>query len=564
MIRNLIKRFRRRPDGNINPDEVFIDSSNLPRFDVHQFEGRFEQPISKRTIILISSVFLVFAVALTSRLWFLQVHRGEAFAERSEINRLDHAQIFANRGIVFDRNGVELVSNVNYETGVDFTKRHYSPISGIAHLVGYVKYPTKDSSGFYFRDNYIGEDGAEKIYDEVLSGLNGVRIIEIDALGNIHSQSAIRPARDGHSISLSIDSRLNDRIYKIIDQTALDYGFSGGAAVMMDVENGELLTSVSFPEYDPSLMAEGDRTAISEYQTDPRTPFLNRVVSGLYTPGSIIKPIVAIGALNEKLIDPNKSILSTGSISIPNPYFPSNPAVFRDWKAHGWVNMRQALAVSSNVYFFAVGGGFEDQSGLGITRLEKYLKMFGLGHKTGVELFHEKDGTIPNPEWKARTFSGDDWRIGDTYNTAIGQYGMQFTPIQIVRYVAALANDGKLLTPRLTKTSSSVPEEIIPLQKDHFGIIREGMRQSVTEGTASGLNVSYVEIAAKTGTAELGARKEFVNSWSVGFFPYDKPKYAFVILMERGPRSNTIGATYVMRQALDWMRDNTPEYFTAE
>jgi penicillin-binding protein 2 len=349
-------------------------------------------------------------------------------------------------------------------------------------------------------------------------------------------------------------------MYEVMEKSSLDYGFTGGAAVMMDVRNGDLISLVSFPEYSSAVMAEGNKAEIAKYQTNSQTPFLNRAVAGLYTPGSIVKPIMAIGALTEGLISPAKQILSTGSISIPNPYFPDNPTVFRDWKAHGYVDMREALAVSSNVYFFSVGGGYEDQKGLGISNIEKYLRMFGLGEKTGLTLSQEKEGIIPNPDWKSRVFDGDIWRLGDTYNTSIGQYGLQFTPIQIARYMAAVANDGTLFTPHLVH-GEEVETRTIPLSKEHFKIIKEGMRMSVTEGTAAGINVPYVEIAGKTGTAELGARKEFVNSWTVGYFPYDNPKYAFAILMEKGPRSNLVGATYVMRQVLDWMNQTTPEYF---
>lgn len=561
MLKRLTQRFRRRNTGEINPEEIFIDSTNLPQFDTHQFEGRFEKPIAKHTIFIVVGLFVLIGGSFVSRLWFLQVKKGEAYAERSEINRLDHIDIFANRGVIFDRNGVELASNVTYEEGQDFTKRNYAEIAGISHLIGYVKYPTKDKSGFYFRDSYIGQDGIEKAYNDVLSGKNGVRIVETDALGSITSQSTIRPPQDGQSITLTIDSRLNDQIYKIMSQTSADYGFTGGAGVIMDVHTGEMLALTSFPEYSSTFLAEGDTRAISQYQNDPKNPFLNRAISGLYTPGSIVKPVMAMGALTEGIIDPYKQILSTGSISIPNPYYPDKPSVFKDWKAHGWVDMRHALSVSSNVYFFAVGGGYEDQKGLGISNIEKYLRTFGLGEETGVPLSHENHGIIPNPEWKKKVFNGDDWRTGDTYNTAIGQYGMQFTPIEIVRYIASLANDGQLLTPRLVEDSSKTEVKETGLNKDYFKIIKEGMRLSATEGIAAGLNVSYVKVAAKTGTAELGSRKEFVNSWSVGFFPYDNPRYAFAILMEKGPRSNTIGATYVMRQLLDWMNQNTPEYF---
>ncbi len=547
--------------GEIDPDEIFIDSSNLPKFDIDQFEGRLERPIARQTIAAVSILFIILGVVFLSRFWVLQISRGEVFAQRSEANRLRHTDIFSNRGVIFDRNGVELASNERYDDNSDFAKRSYAPLRGIAHLIGYVKYPSKDNAGFYFRNSYIGEDGVEKVYNEILSGENGDKIVETDARGVIQSQSVVQPPKDGQSLILTIDSRLADKIYEIMEKSSKDYGFTGGSAVIMDIKNGDLIALMSFPEYDSSLVAEGDRTAIAGYQTSPRTPFLNRAVSGLYTPGSIVKPLFAIGALSEGLISPEKQIFSSGSISVPNKYFPDKPTVLRDWKAHGWVDMRRALAVSSNVYFFAVGGGFEDQKGLGISNMEKYLKMFGLGEKTGIAVSSESESTIPNPEWKGKTFNGDLWRIGDTYNTAIGQYGLQFTPIQVARYIAAIGNGGTLLTPRLVHGDEKIQAKTIPLQKEYFGVIKEGMRQSVTDGIATSLNVPYVKVAAKTGTAELGTRKELVNSWSVGFFPYENPSYAFVVLMEKGPRSNLIGATYVVRQLLDWMNGNTPEYF---
>lgn len=546
--------------GEINPDEIFIDSSNLPEFDVHQFEGRLEQPISRSVVALVSLAFVVVALVFVSRFWLLQVHRGEAFAAQSEENRLRHTDLFANRGAIFDRNGIELASNGLYEDDSDFAKRVYAPIRGVAHILGYLKYPTKDGSGFYFRTDYVGEDGVEKTYNDILSGKNGVRVVETDAVGRVRSQSVIERPVDGKSVTLSIDARINNEIYSIMERLAEEKGFTGGAAAMMDIHNGDLLTLVSFPEYDSSLVAEGDSEALKKYQKDSRTPFLNRAVSGLYTPGSIVKPIVALAALEEGIISPSKKILSTGSLKVPNPYFPDKPTVFRDWKAHGWVDMREALAVSSDVYFYTVGGGFEDQRGIGIANIEKYFRMFGLGHETGINFSHEKAGVIPNPEWKERNFDGDPWRLGDTYNTAIGQYGAQFTPIQVLRFVGALANEGTLITPHLVD-GEKVETHTFSLQKEDYRVVKEGMRMAVTAGTSAGLNVQYVEMAAKTGTAELGASKQFVNSWSVGFFPYENPKYAFVFLMEKGPVSNTIGATYVARQTFDWMNANTPEYF---
>jgi len=295
---------------------------------------------------------------------------------------------------------------------------------------------------------------------------------------------------------------------------------------------------------------------------DSSKPFLNRVIGGLYTPGSILKPIIALAALNEGLISPTKQILSTGSITVKNPYDSSKPSVFKDWKAHGWTDMREALAVSSDTYFYSIGGGFEDQKGLGITALDKYFQLFALTEKTGIELLGEVAGIIPTPEWKKEKFNGEIWRLGDTYITAIGQYGTQITPLNAARFVAAIANGGNILTPSILLGGNPEPiKRVIKFNDENWRVVREGMRESVTYGTAVGLNVPYVRAAAKTGTAEIGSAKLLVNSWSVGFFPFENPKYAWAVVMERGPSANTLGATSVTRQLFDWMAIHTPQYF---
>lgn len=555
------KKKRNSPwGGEINPDEIFLDSKNLPQFNTQQFEGRIEKPIARGAVIALGMFFLVVAFVFTGRVWFLQVAKGEEYKERSENNRLEHLPIFSVRGIIYDRNGKELAWN-SLEEESNFTGRSYTSLNGFGHVLGHVTYPQKDSSGFYYQESFVGKDGVEKVYNDLLAGKNGIRLIEVDALGDIQSESTIAPPVDGKDVTLAIDSRVQEAMYRFIEQTASERGFDGGGGVIMDIATGEILTLVSSPEYSPSVLSKGsNREMIARYVNDTRKPFLNRVVSGVYTPGSIVKPYVAIGALSEGIISPEKKILSTGSISIQNPYYPDLKTVFMDWKAHGWVNMREALGVSSNVYFYVVGGGFEDQKGLGISNIEKYARMFGLGAITGVDLLGEEEGLIPNPEWKAETFNGEAWRVGDTYNTAIGQYGFQVTPIQMVRAVAAIANGGSLVTPHL-RTSEELPEIItIPLPAENFQVVREGMRKVVKGGTGSALNIPSVAVAAKTGTAELGVSKKFVNSWTTGFFPYENPQYAFAVVMERGSRENLVGASAVMRNLLDWMSVNTPEY----
>ncbi len=547
----------------IDPDEIFLDSENLPNFDRYQFEGRIEKPISKKTAIASGIIFVLIALSFLGKIWALEVEKGDEYSAKAERNRLRHSPLFAERGVIYDRNNVLLAWNEPGKANPDISERKYYPVSGISNLLGYVKYPSTDSSGFYYKEDFEGVDGLEKKFNGVLRGRNGQKIIETDALGKIQSESETYPPENGQSIRLSIDVLLQEKMFEIIKKTAENAGFEGGAGLLMDAYTGELLVSASYPEYDSNILTEGkDAGAIKGFVESKKMPFLNRAIDGLYTPGSIVKPFVALGVLNEKIISPEKTILSTGSISIPNPYDPEKKSVFTDWKAHGEVDMRKALAVSSNVYFYEVGGGFENQKGLGIKGIKKYMEMFGFGFPAGEDPFVSKEGTIPDPEWKKEKFDGEEWRIGDTYNTSIGQYGFQVTPLQMAKGAGAIANGGKLQEPSILALLRENSEaEEIPIPEGYFQIIREGMRRGVLEGTAKGLDIREVKVAAKTGTAELGSAKKMVNSWVIGFFPYENPRYAFAVIMERGPRENTIGGLYVMRQFLEWMASEIPEYF---
>src|SRR3989344_2515617 len=567
VVRNIKKKlrrvFERRWNYEIEPDEIFVDASNLPAFDESQFEGRFERPASKLSLLLLGLFFLGITLTGVWKVWSLRIAQGGIYADLSENNRLHHSVIFPARGVIYDRSGVLLAWN-NQGPEDSFPKREYASTTGLSPVVGFVNYPQKDTSGFYFQDTYIGKDGIEKEFDDSLGGQNGLNIIETDALGAVQSQSTINPPIDGKDITLSIDAKINQKLYEKIAQTAKERGFRGGAGAILDVHTGEILALASFPDYNSQVMSEGkDASLIARYLADSGTPFLNRVVSGLYAPGSIVKPFVALGALDQGIIDPQKIIVSTGSIKVPNPYAPGEFSIFKDWKSLGPLNMRQAIAYSSDVYFYEVGGGFEGQRGLGISNIDKYMKLFGIGEETGVNLPGEVGGNIPTPLWKKETFPADPlWRIGDTYNTAIGQYGFQVTPLQMVRGLAAIANDGELLTPTILKTATTTGARV-PISPDYFQIVREGMRLGVKEGTASALNMQNLSIAAKTGTAQVGVHNEFANSWVMGFFPYESPRYAFVIVMERGPAGNLVGATSVARQFFDWLVPNAPEYTKA-
>ncbi|MBU0611949.1 hypothetical protein KKA39_02680 [Patescibacteria group bacterium] len=560
------KKIGKNKTKNINlfvePDEIFLDSKNLQNFDRQQFEGRIEKPISKRTILFLGFFFILCGVAYSARLGYLQILKGEAYLKRSQNNTLEKQIIFADRGIIYDRNKKELVWNIK-DGNSDFSTRMYlSP--GFSHLLGYVSYPMKDKAGNYWQNEFIGKDGLEKQYNSTIKGENGSKIVEIDAEKKVHSENIVNAPKHGQELITTIDSRIQSKMFDLIKSFSENYSFNGGAGILINTQNGEIITSTSFPEYDSGILSLGKESEIIKgYLNDKRKVLLDKNISGLYTPGSIVKPFFAMGALNEKIIDPSKKILSTGSISIPNPYFPNQKSIFKDWKAHGWVDMRQAIAVSSDVYFYEIGGGFEEQKGLGIANIEKYAQIFGIGEKTKVDLPDEKEGVIPSPEWKAKNFKNDPWRIGDTYHTAIGQYGFQVTPLQMSRAISAIANYGKLITPHFVLGDTVKESEIsvVDLNKEYFDVIHEGMRDGVLYGTSSILNVPYIQVASKTGTAQLGVAKNKVNSWVVGFFPYKNPQYAFVVMMEAGPSSNSVGASFIMKGLLDWMYENTPEYF---
>ena len=438
---------------DIDPDVVFLDSANLMNFDTNQLEGRIEKPISKQTLTILFLSFILIFSGLLYKVFMLQIVNGEQNYYLSENNRLKDEIIFATRGNIYDRNEEAIVWNEPQAEGEDFAKRVYTKREGISALLGYVAYPKKDAKGFFYELNYIGKDGIEKQFEYIVGGKNGSKITETNALGETVSQNTIYHPEPGAPLTLSIDARVQEQLYKSIKEVADQVPFQGGGGVIMDVKTGEILALATYPVYDSQKLTDSDSEYFKQINSDERKPFLNRITQGLYTPGSIVKPFVALGALNENVIDQYTNILSTGKLEVPNPYDPSNPTFFSDWKAHGLVDVRRAIAVSSNVYFYVVGGGHKDIRGLGITKLEKYFREFGFGSSVEGDISSSLAGTIPNPKWKEENFDGDIWRLGDTYFTAIGQYGFQATPLQAVRATAAIANRGTLLNPNIIKWS---------------------------------------------------------------------------------------------------------------
>jgi penicillin-binding protein 2 len=554
----MLNRRGKKFDPEISPDEIFLDSSNLPNFNQNSLEGRLEKPLSRSSYIGIGLVALLVLFGLTAQAAHLQIAMGKKYAARSQLNLLRPETLFAERGVISDRNGVPLVTNI---AGTDSLIQRVYKSPGFANVLGYVSYPKKDSAGEYYDTDITGLAGVEKSFNTQLAGKNGTLLVEKDARGKIQSQGSSIPAVDGTNLTLSIDSRAQTAFYNAIQGLSDRIPFQGGSGILMDVTNGEIIALASYPSYDSNVMSGGGPSdVIAGYSKDTRQVYLDRPVQGLYTPGSVVKPIEASGALTDGTIDPSKTINDTGSISVPNPFDPKHPNIFIDWRAIGVEDLRKAIAFSSDVYFYMVGGGYGDQKGLGIDRLAFWYKAFGYTSATGIQLPGEASGFVPTPAWKLQHFK-EVWNIGDTYHTAIGQYSTQITPLEEARAIAAIANGGMLVKPTLIK-GAPLQGESLAVSPDALQIVREGMRQGVQEGTSIGLNdLSFVHLAGKTGTAQLGFHNEFYNAWAVGFFPYEHPKYVYVVVMEHGPSGNALGGIYVIHQFLQNLHAVAPEYF---
>jgi penicillin-binding protein 2 len=282
-------------------------------------------------------------------------------------------------------------------------------------------------------------------------------------------------------------------------------------------------------------------------------------VSGEFPSGSTIKPIFAAGALQEKVITEVTSFLSTGGLRIGEWFFP-------DWKTggHGVIDVKKAIANSVNTFFYYIGGGYGDFKGLGVSGLVKYARLFGLGEPTGIDLPGERAGFVPTADWKEQ-IKKEPWYIGDTYHFAIGQGDVLVTPLQVANYTAAIANGGILYEPHLVSKilgeDNKIIEEIKPvvIRRDfidtaNLKIVRAGMRETVTLGSARSLNALPVSVAGKTGTAQWSTKKS-PHAWFIGFAPYDNPQVAIMVLVEEGVEGSTI-AVPIAKDILNWYFSN--------
>lgn len=436
------------------------------------------------------------------------------------------------------------------------TRRSYADGLIFSHLLGYEGKIRKEelvSHPDYLLTDSIGKQGIEKSYESFLRGTHGFRQAEVNALGHVKKELGIIQPTPGSDLILNIDADLQKKIFDSLQTLLEKNGLKQAAAIVLDPQSGAVRALVSLPSFDNNLFANG--ISSKDYQAlidNPALPLFNRAVSGEYPPGSTIKPVLAAAALTEGIVNEYTQIESRGGISVGKFFF-------GDWRVNGFTDIRRAIAVSSDVFFYSIGGGYGGIQGLGMERMKKYENLFGYGSPTNIDMPGEADGFIPDPGWKQDKI-GERWYIGDDYHAAIGQGFVTATPLQILNAVAAVANGGTLYTPQVVSQIRSFDGKVTPIKTevirkdfispDILRIVREGMRETVTEGTAQSLQTLKVVVAGKTGTAQFGNDKK-THGWFVSFAPYEHPTLAMIVLVE-GQEGEGYNAVPIAKDVYDW------------
>ncbi len=616
--------------------DLFLEEAVLD--DLAEDFDLLEVPLSERAFKLVGVLTAIIVSVVFFRVIFLVTIKGEFYKKRALFNAGQIIPISAKRGIILDRFGKPLVKNLpiyrvslrlselmkqewrsktltavsdimgiseketekfinsfdlekqdivtlapqlNEEQALKFQKlnlkpviiekdykREYQDSEIFSHIVGYVGPVTKED----IKDNFslndiIGKSGLERYYDERLRGKDGQIINYRNAKGEIIEDKFLSDAEPGADIKTTIDAEFQIYFFNQLKKRLGELGSRSGVGIAIDPGSGEILALISFPSFDGNNIT-------SKSLNDSERPFFNRAVSGLYAPGSTIKPLVAFAALKEGVIEPKEEIFSRGYIEIPNPYFPDKPSRFLDWKSHGWVNLASALARSSNVYFYAIGGGLPNSeldlfrnpknefNGIGIKKLKTYWQMFGLDEKTGIDLPSEASGFLPDPDLKKER-GNDQWRVGDTYNAAIGQGDLLATPMEIINFIAGISEGGKFYRPFIVKEvvnkkNEAIYEMIPQIVKDYsdnigyFKEIQKGMIDVIAKsyGTANYLSDLPMKVAGKTGTAQT-KNKTRINAFFTGFAPVEDPQIAVLVLIENAEEGSS-NSLPVAKEVLRW------------
>ncbi len=447
--------------------------------------------------------------------------------------------------------------------------REYLDAKYFSNVIGYTgRVNQKDLSSdiFYETTDFIGKEGLETYYEKYLRGEKGIESAEIDAGGRIISISNRIEAKTGGNLVLSLDGNLQKKLQEFLEEAVKKIKIkekNNGAAVgiAMDPRNGKILAMVSLPGYDNNIFANpANKNKINAIFQDSLSPMLNRAIAGVYPPGSTIKPVMSIAALSENIINRNTIIEDRGVISAYNTnYFGWNRSGL------GPMNVISALARSSDIFFYTIGGGYGNFKGLGVDKIGKYFRKFNLGEKLGIDLLGESSGLVPTKEWKLANVD-EPWTIGNTYHLSIGQGYLLTTPLQVASWTSVMANKGMIFQPYLVEKvisseDGSIIKEFNPqiirkdfIDQEYINIAREGMREAVLTGSAKFLKDLNFKTAGKTGTAQYGTAGN-AHAWFTVFAPYDNPEIVLTILIEGGGEGG-INAVPIAKDVLNWYFKN--------
>ncbi len=572
---------------------AFPDSIRTEKIKRHNFSEQSSRGMRTNVFLILIAIF---GGILFFRIFFLQVVKGNFYRGLSDSNRIRTSIIYAPRGVIFDRNQTALVYNIpGFRQAVgDKTTlltreealekiakgdktlfvdslRQYAFKDAMAHVIGYIGQIDKDQlASPLYRDynitDFIGKTGLEYQYESFLRGVNGKKLIEVDATGKQVRVLGQTDPTPGHDLLLTLDAKLQQAAYDAM--RSVEKG-----AVIISNPKGEILSLISKPSFDPNLFTltqsyKATDTAypsVASILTGANQPLLNRAISGTYPPGSTFKIVMAAGALESKKIDGSYSVLDKGKITI-GPYSYSNWYFTQYGRTEGDVNVVKAIARSNDIFFYELAAK------IGLSTIVEASKNMGVGRRLGIDLPGEATGVLPDEKWKLKNI-GEDWYLGDTYIYGIGQGYLLTTPLQVNAWTQAIANGGKLYRPHLLKNDREEIIEKTPLSKENADLLRAGMIGACdTGGTAwplfqfriknvalkiDGKNIlpdpqasnsatlsdyRHVSIACKTGTAQHGGEDTLPHAWLTLYAPAYNPQVIVTVLVEeKGEGSSEAG-----------------------
>lgn len=518
-------------------------------------------------------ILILLFLILVAKLAEMQIIKGSYYRKLSEENRIRRVPIPAERGKILAKGGEVLAGNMEIPKRVIFTKtggftlsedlkgaiteemitdyKRYYPLSDkFSQALGYLAKvdeneigkvnPSCPEKGARSGESLVGKTGLESAYECLLSGTPGEKIIEVDASGK---QVRILGKKDpipGRDLQTTID-------YSLQIKLADEMNGKKGAAIVTGT-NGEILAYYSYPTFDPNIfVSDGNSEQISLLLNNPDLPFFNRVIGGTFHPGSVFKPLVALAALEEGVIDAEFTYNDEGYIRV-NEYTYNNWYFTEYGSTEGSVNLAKAIARSTDTFFYTIG------QLVGPENIAKWAHTFGVDDRTGIDIAGEVSGLIPTPEWKEKV-KNESWFLGNTYHMSIGQGDVAVTPIEINNYISAIAKDGKLCTPHFYKLGDFQCKKI-NVKQQNINSVTEGMVDACTSGGTAYTFFNFadkhngIKVACKTGTAEVSADGE-PHAWFTFFAPADDPQIVMTILIEKGGQGSSVAGP-IAREVADY------------